>query len=169
MRYGAAVANARGITSGVDHFSTFGFVQSTPQGEAELLDNCVLLNKAVVGRRLVENEEVLNLFMRRQKFGDIFLADALRNLFAKAVFPGHSSLSISPVLRKFVHKYVDDNPRLAEQRQHVHVLCYSLILLSVDLYNPHVCVCMRLGVSLSEPQVCMHRILCLLALVRWAW
>eukprot|EP00037_Helgoeca_nana_P007117 m.65100 g.65100 ORF g.65100 m.65100 type:complete len:360 (-) comp17942_c2_seq1:49-1128(-) len=157
---GSRVANRDGASEGYSYFAAYGFVQSqqTVTQEASLLDSCLSLEPKTIGFRLaesvVEEDEVLRstlmeAFMKLQNFKGVFLPEAMRRLFAKARFPGHSSLSIAPVLRYFIGQYIRDNPGGApgtnrpclpdgDERINIHTLCYAIILLSVDLYNDNV-------------------------------
>lgn len=157
---GSRIANRDGAREGVNYFAAYGFIAARPSitEEADLLHSCRSLEPRTIGTHLAESvveendqmrSELMDAFMRRQNYRDVFLPEAMRRLFAKARFPGHSSLSIAPVLRYFVGQYIRDNPGGApgtnrpclpdgDERRNIHTLCYAIILLSVDLYNDNV-------------------------------
>jgi hypothetical protein len=61
-------------------------------------------------------------------------------MFSKLSIEGSmtSSRAIAPIFRAFIDRYTECNPEHAPKRESVHLLCYSLLLLSVDHFNPHV-------------------------------
>ncbi|KAL3320349.1 F-box only protein 8 [Cichlidogyrus casuarinus] len=85
--------------------------------------------------------EVLEEFMKRQNFRRQFLPDALRNLLSRVTSPLGALQPVSVLERlidKFSERYIQCNPGLPYEKDHVYMICFSLILLSVDLSSPNV-------------------------------
>mmetsp|Transcript_4880 Transcript_4880/g.12574 ORF Transcript_4880/g.12574 Transcript_4880/m.12574 type:complete len:356 (-) Transcript_4880:90-1157(-) len=158
---GVRVANRKGTSELINYLAAYGFISSRldVREEAMLLDTIRGIHPRTVGARLSETvaetdegllrSPLMEAFVQRQDYRNVFLPEALRMLFAKARTPGHSSMTISPALHYFVAQYMAHNPDgspgsgrppLAHDAERLNVitLCYAMILLSVDLYNDNV-------------------------------
>lgn len=139
LRYGTQLANRAGIDQALRHYDTYCLLApASPDAVAQLLNGCTLLDKSRVGQYLSEHHDTMAAFFRLQQFEHQFLPEAMRTVFSKARFPCVSSLSMAPVIRNFVERFTQCNPGFAADSNHVYILCYSVILLGVDLTNPHV-------------------------------
>lgn len=139
IRYGTCIANEQGIPAALEHLATYNLLQtSSPEDVGGLLNDCRLIDKTRAGQFLSEHHLVMEQFFKLQEFSNVFLPEAMRTVFSKARFPCASSLSMAPVVRMFVDRYVECNPEFADDKNQVYILCYSVILLGVDLTNPHV-------------------------------
>jgi F-box protein 8 len=69
-----------------------------------------------------------------------FLPNALRGFFSKIEAPKERNEYLSFLLERFSKHFCSCNPQLKEELNEdtVYVICFSLILLSVDLTNPAV-------------------------------
>jgi F-box protein 8 len=67
-----------------------------------------------------------------------FLPTALRNFFSKIEAPKERNSYLSFLLEKFSKRFCSCNPQLGLSEDAVYILCFSLILLSVDLTSPAV-------------------------------
>ena len=68
----------------------------------------------------------------------MFLPDALRKFFSLIPAPNERGQFLENLLSLFSQQYLACNPDLQMSADTVFVICYSLILLSVDLTSPHV-------------------------------
>lgn len=71
-------------------------------------------------------------------FENQFLPTALRRFFSKIEAPKERNSYLSFLLEKFSKRFCSCNPQLGLSEDAVYVLCFSLILLSVDLTSPAV-------------------------------
>lgn len=67
-----------------------------------------------------------------------FLPTALRRFFSKIEAPKDRNSYLSLLLEKFSKRFCSCNPNLGLSEDHVYILCFSLIMLSVDLSSPAV-------------------------------
>nr|XP_032836817.1 F-box only protein 8 isoform X2 [Petromyzon marinus] len=92
------------------------------------------LRALLAGRR----HDVLAKFVGLHRFQRQFLPDALRRFLGAAPEPLAGGPYLEALVTEFARRYCTCNPRLCLTADVVYVLCYSLILLSVDLTSPHV-------------------------------
>lgn len=102
IQLGASVANRRGAHEGHAHFSAYQILDTSLKSELDMLLQCRLLRRATIGDRLAEQPKLMEGFMARLSMKGSFLPEAMRALFTRVKFPGHSSMSSAPVLRAFV-------------------------------------------------------------------
>lgn len=69
-------------------------------------------------------------------FENQFLPTALRKLFLKVEAHSERTSNLSFLLEKFSKQFCSCNPQLGLNEDTVYILCFSLIILSVDLSNP---------------------------------
>jgi len=81
---------------------------------------------------------VLDEFLTLQDFSDLSLCDGLREYFNKIHPPEQRGTFLNLLVEKFASRYNESNPRCGWTKENIAVICYSLLLLSVDLYSPHV-------------------------------
>jgi len=82
---------------------------------------------------------VLDEFIKLQNFKKQFLPNALRKFFNAIQAPTLSDQeNLQILIEKFSRLYCEDNPEIKFKSETVAMLCYALILLSVDLTSPHV-------------------------------
>uniref|UniRef100_A0A1I8GJ93 SEC7 domain-containing protein n=1 Tax=Macrostomum lignano TaxID=282301 RepID=A0A1I8GJ93_9PLAT len=82
--------------------------------------------------------DVLDKLMERKSFENQFLPNALRKFFNEVEAPNARNEYLSLLLDRFSLRFVASNPGTGLSKEMVFILCYSLILLSVDLCSPHV-------------------------------
>jgi len=68
----------------------------------------------------------------------MFLPDALRKFFSLIPAPLERGHFLESLLERFSVRYLECNPKFSLPKDTVFVVCYSLIILSVDLTSPHV-------------------------------
>lgn len=84
------------------------------------------------------SKEVLENVIKLHNYENQFLPTALRRFFSKIVAPKERNAYLSLLLENFSKRFCSCNPELNMGEDTVYVICFSLILLSVDLTSPHV-------------------------------
>lgn len=144
-----AIANGRGgVGDALAYLDTFGLCSTEPAAAARFLRQPAslrLISRQAVGRYVLraaaqDQPTLLRGIMAGQNYTCVLLPDALRLLFSVVSIEGAmtSSRAIAPVFQAFIDRYLDCNPEHRPRRESAHLLCYSLLLLSVDRFNPHV-------------------------------
>ncbi|EPY73346.1 F-box only protein 8 [Camelus ferus] len=86
--------------------------------------------------------DVLDDLVTLHNFRNQFLPNALREFFRHIHAPEERGEYLETLITKFSHRFCACNPDLMRELglspDGVYVLCYSLILLSIDLTSPHV-------------------------------
>jgi F-box protein 8 len=84
------------------------------------------------------SKAVLDNIIRLHNYENQFLPTALRRFFSKIEAPKERNSYLSLLLEKFSKRFISCNPGLGLTEDAVYILCFSLILLSVDLSSPAV-------------------------------
>lgn len=87
---------------------------------------------------LERRQDVFQRLVHLQNFQNQFLPNALRQFFREISAPKSRGEYLSKMIDGFSERFCSCNPKLGLSKDTVFVLCYSLILLSVDLASPHV-------------------------------
>ncbi|KAG2465788.1 FBX8 protein, partial [Polypterus senegalus] len=91
---------------------------------------------------LWQGRDVLDELVTLHNFSNQFLPNALREFFRHIHAPEERGEYLETLITKFSHRFCTCNPTLVRELHlspdAVYVLCYSLILLSIDLSSPHV-------------------------------
>lgn len=91
---------------------------------------------------LDHRRDVLDELVTLHNFSNQFLPNALRDFFRHIHAPEERGEYLETLITKFSHRFCTCNPGLVLELglspDAVYVLCYSLILLSIDLTSPHV-------------------------------
>ncbi|XP_063131480.1 F-box only protein 8 isoform X2 [Rattus norvegicus] len=91
---------------------------------------------------LWQGRDVLDDLVTLHNFRNQFLPNALREFFRHIHAPEERGEYLETLITKFSHRFCACNPDLMRELglspDAVYVLCYSLILLSIDLTSPHV-------------------------------
>ncbi|XP_046577545.1 F-box only protein 8-like [Haliotis rubra] len=82
--------------------------------------------------------DVLENLVKLQNFQGQFLPNALRKFFTEFSAPTQRGNYLTEVIEKFSQQFVACNPQIGLSQDTVFMLCFSLIMLSVDLASPHV-------------------------------
>nr|CAB3245367.1 F-box only protein 8 [Phallusia mammillata] len=85
-----------------------------------------------------ERQDVLEELLKLQNYRNQFLPNALRKFFHAVDSPTSRGDYLTMLIDKFSQRFCADNPNLHLSTDVVSIVCYSLILLSVDLSSPHV-------------------------------
>lgn len=122
---------------GIKYLIENGVMQDDPKELAKLLHGASFYNKSTQ-IYLKDREDVLEEFVSLQQFQNISLCDGLRKFFGKVHPPEQRGEFLDLLVEKFAHRYHNCNPDYGFNIDSIAVLCYSLVLLSVDPYSPHV-------------------------------
>jgi len=87
---------------------------------------------------LQARRDVLDELVELQDYTDCPFIDAVRRYFARMFPPEHQGNFLVTLVDKFADRYLRCNPECGFAKDSIGLLCYSLLLLSVDLYSPHV-------------------------------
>jgi len=124
----------QGIKYLIDHH----IMEDDPTELAKLIHGTSAFEGRSTQLFLKDRTDVLDEFIRLQDFAGTSLCDALRRCFAKIPPPEQSGQFLNVLVEKFSARFHECNPRCDFTRENIAVLCYSLLLLSVDLFSPHV-------------------------------
>jgi len=105
---------------------------------AKFIHGTSTLARAKVRQYVQSRQEVVDHLVRLQNYANTFLPIALRRFFAKLEAPNDRGSYLQRLLEQFSVRFCQCNPSLAMTVDSVYVMCFSLILLSVDLSSPHV-------------------------------
>jgi len=123
---------------GMQYFISKGILKDNPYEIARFLDGTSSLKRNNVRQFLQRRQDVVEYLVSFQNYADTFLPNALRRFFSKLEAPNDRGTYLQRLLEKFSVRFCQCNPNLGMNVDSVYVLCFSLILLSVDLSSPHV-------------------------------
>lgn len=137
-----------------------GVLEDSPQAIADFIHHTSSLDWHSLRKFLQERSDILDCLIQLHSYGDIFLPDALRKFFSLIPAPNERGQFLENLLDKFSNRYIQCNPKINMTKgtritciflcyltlatvvlfpsDTAFVICYSLILLSVDLTSPHV-------------------------------
>ncbi|CAG0893605.1 unnamed protein product [Darwinula stevensoni] len=96
------------------------------------------LSRKQLRRYLEFRRDVLDHVVALQNYENQFLPQALRRFFHQIEAPDSRGNYLELLVEKFSERFCQCNPNLGLEPDVVYILCFSLILLSVDLTSPHV-------------------------------
>lgn len=123
---------------GLSYFISKGLLKDNPYEIARFLDGTSSLHKTKVRQFLQSRQDVVEYLVSFQNYANTFLPNALRRFFSKLEAPNDRGNYLQRLVEKFSLRFCQCNPTLGMTVDSVYVLCFSLILLSVDLASPHV-------------------------------
>jgi len=122
---------------GMEYFFSRGLVDNDPEEIAKFFLYASNLKRSQMKRYLYNNQNVVDYLVKLQTF-NTSLPDALRNFFSVLQAPNRQDNYLESLLDKFSQRFCECNPNTGLNPETVYILCYSLIMLSVDLTSPHV-------------------------------
>ncbi|MBN3273279.1 FBX8 protein, partial [Polyodon spathula] len=129
-------------TEGIEYFMSKGILNDHPEEVAKFIFYTRTLNWKMLRIYLDERRDVLDELVTLHNFSNQFLPNALREFFRHIHAPEERGEYLETLITKFSHRFCACNPALVREvglsPDAVNVLCYSLILLSIDLSSPHV-------------------------------
>lgn len=125
---------------GILYLVNHGILDDTPVAIAKFLSSTKIniLRPSQLTDYLRNRRDILREIIDIQNFKSNFLPYALREFFRLICPPKTRGEYLEDVLSGFATQYLKCNPHSGLPQETVYILCYSLILLSVDLYSPQV-------------------------------
>jgi len=123
---------------GMAYFISHGLVDDSSLEIAKFIHGTDSLARPKVRQYVESRQEVVDHLVKLQNYANTFLPIALRRFFAKLEAPNDRGSYLQRLLEQFSVRFCQCNPSLAMSVDSVYVMCFSLILLSVDLTSPHV-------------------------------
>ncbi|CAG2181226.1 unnamed protein product, partial [Oppiella nova] len=123
---------------GMEYFLGHKLVDNTPKEIAKFFHLAKPLDKRQMRLYLNKRPEVLDQLINLQNFENQFLPNALRRLFSVLEAPTKRDHYLHLMVDKFSQRFCNCNPGLGLNADMIYVLCFSLIMLSVDLSSPHI-------------------------------
>ncbi|XP_030047398.1 F-box only protein 8 [Microcaecilia unicolor] len=127
---------------GIEYFMSRGILDDSPKEISKFIFCTRTLNWKKLRIYLDERRDVLDELVTLHNFSNQFLPNALREFFRHIHAPEERGEYLETLITKFSHRFCACNPALTRElglsTDAVYVLCYSLILLSIDLSSPHV-------------------------------
>ncbi|XP_039606014.1 F-box only protein 8 [Polypterus senegalus] len=127
---------------GMDYLVSRGILLDHPKEMAKFIFYTRTLHWKMLRIYLDDRRDVLDELVTLHNFSNQFLPNALREFFRHIHAPEERGEYLETLITKFSHRFCTCNPTLVRELHlspdAVYVLCYSLILLSIDLSSPHV-------------------------------
>ncbi|XP_062514033.1 F-box only protein 8-like isoform X2 [Corticium candelabrum] len=123
---------------GINYLTAMGALDNDPSTIAAFLHNTNVLNSQQVFLYLAKRRDILSALIHLHDYGNMFLPEALRYFFWHIPAPRERGGLLEFMLNQFSHQFCICNPHCQLNHDTVYVICYSLILLAVDLASPHV-------------------------------
>ncbi|NP_001086290.1 F-box protein 8 L homeolog isoform X1 [Xenopus laevis] len=127
---------------GIEYFISRGILDDSAKEIGKFIFCTRTLNWKNLRLYLDRRRDVLDELVTLHNFSNQFLPNALRDFFRHIHAPEERGEYLETLITKFSHRFCACNPTLARDLglspDAVYVLCYSLILLSIDLASPHV-------------------------------
>ena len=122
----------------MDYFIRYELVDNNPMEIAKFFYRSKQLDRRQMRLYLNRHQDVLDQLVNLQNFENQFLPHALRRFFSLVQAPNDYDDYLHLMLEKFSQRFVKCNPCLGLSSDVIYILCFSLIMLSVDLTSPHV-------------------------------
>jgi len=123
---------------GIEYIFKHHLVDDTPLELAKFIHTARQLNWESKRQFLQKRADVLEKVIELQNYEDQFLPNALRQFFKETSPPNDRNDYLSLLVEKFSRRFCSCNPQLGYTHDTVYVICFSLIMLSVDLFSPHI-------------------------------
>lgn len=126
---------------GMNYLIRHGIVDDDPHEIAQFLHYSKVLKRSQIRVYLQEHQEIIDHYVQLENFRNINLSHALRKYFNDTIEAPTSTLEdsyLQTLIQKFSGRFCECNPDLGLSPDAVYILCYSLIMLSVDLNSPHI-------------------------------
>ncbi|XP_054155254.1 F-box only protein 8-like [Oppia nitens] len=134
---GSITFNADSQT-GIEYFNRHGLVDNNTAEIAQFIHAAKPLDKRQVRLFLNSRPDILDYLVNLENFENQFLPIALRRFFTVLQAPNKRDHYLHLLVDKFSHRFSQCNPELGLSADTIYVLCFSLIMLSVDLSSPHI-------------------------------
>ncbi|XP_074650463.1 F-box only protein 8-like [Tubulanus polymorphus] len=123
---------------GIDYMIKHGLINNSPSEIARFLHKGRHIAWKAKRDYLNDRRDVLDYLIQLQSFERQFLPNALRRFFGQIHAPNSRGSYLHVLVDKFAERFCECNPEVGLPKDSVYVICFSLIMLSVDLSSPHV-------------------------------
>lgn len=123
---------------GMDYFFKHKLVDNNAVEIAHFIHCTQTLNLRQKRLYLNHRRDVLSHLIEMHNYSNQFLPHALRRFFQTLQAPNQLDSYLHFLLEKFSARFCQCNPDLQLNTDMVYILCFSLIMLSVDLTSPHI-------------------------------
>lgn len=126
---------------GIAYLIQHQIVDDSQQEIARFLHHSKVLKRSQIRVYLQEHQQIIDHLVRLENFRNIDLSKALRKYFNHTIEAPTSTLEdsyLQTLIQKFSGRFCECNPNQGLNPDMVYILCYSLIMLSVDLNSPHI-------------------------------
>lgn len=123
---------------GIEYLLRDGILDDDPKAIAYFINSTNRLDRSQVRQYVTKRPDVLDELIKLDNYKDKMLPIALRTFFSNVESPFLHGSRLQALLEKFAERYLACNPQCGLSKDGVCILCYSLILLSIDLTSPHV-------------------------------
>lgn len=121
---------------GLSYLIKEGVLTDDVDSIAQFIHNTDVLSWLSLEQYLMERTDILKSLVSLHDFTNQFLPDALRSFFSRIPAPRQRGQFLEKLLDYFSSRYLQCNRHLSFSKDTVYIICYSLILLSVDLTSP---------------------------------
>ncbi|KAG8199875.1 hypothetical protein JTE90_015866 [Oedothorax gibbosus] len=123
---------------GMDYFIKHQLIDDHPKEIAHFIYSTRTLNIRQKRLYLNSRRDVLSHLIGMHNFSNQFLPFALRRFFESLQAPNQLDNYLHFLLENFSARFCQCNTSLQLSTDMVYILCFSLIMLSVDLTSPHI-------------------------------
>lgn len=123
---------------GMNYFIKNDLIEDSPIEIAKLFFHSKPLDREQIRHYIKSDLDVLEPLVQLFNFHEQSLCDALRQYFNILEVPNRYDHYLHTIVEKFAFRYVQCNPQSRFTSESIYVLCFSLIMLSADLYNPQI-------------------------------
>ncbi|BFZ14710.1 hypothetical protein BsWGS_17749 [Bradybaena similaris] len=125
-------------SAGVNYLTSKGILIDKPLEIARFLHSTKRLWPSKKLEFLQQRPDVLECLVQLQNFQNQFLPNALRKFFREVSAPRERGNTLTMMIENFSQRFCACNPKLGLSKDAIFILCFSLIMLSVDLCSPQV-------------------------------
>ncbi|XP_072170791.1 F-box only protein 8-like [Diadema setosum] len=123
---------------GLEYLTKHGLIDGSVMDIAQFIHTTNRLHRRQVRDLLSRRQDILEVIINLDNYSNKFLPNALRTFFSNVDSPRVHSRDLHSLIQKFAERFIDCNPDCGLTKDGICILCYSLIILSVDLTSPHV-------------------------------
>ncbi|CAF0893820.1 unnamed protein product [Rotaria sordida] len=123
---------------GLQYFIENELLDDTCEEISKFIHNTRKLRATEKRKLLQARRDILERLIELQSYENEFLPNALRQFFTKLDAPEDRNEYLSFLIENFSKRFHECNKDLGLSIETIYVLCFSLILLSIDLTSPHV-------------------------------
>ncbi|XP_077984385.1 F-box only protein 8-like [Glandiceps talaboti] len=123
---------------GIQYLTSRGIVDNTAKAIAQFMNATNRLDRRQVRVFVDHRRDILDELINLHNYANKFLANALRQFFSNVDARRQRGNELHSLMEKFATRFIACNPDCGLDAETIYVLCYSLLLLSIDLTSPHI-------------------------------